>query len=381
LKDIFWLVKNVFKILLKKKFSFLIIVGLPIVGVILSFLMYGSSDRTELRVGIVNNDSGELSRDVVSFIKSQEHVKVSGIKNAEVNDRVAGGKLDCVVIIDRGFSQSAMSGNPDPVRIISIKGEAVTSYIKSYLNNYIGDIAAFGRLAGNNQDKFHQLYEDYQRSTFKVHSVSLQDTSKYQNMTYQTIGYLVMFMLFAAVNLSNMMTKEKEKRTYFRILSAPVTAKAYVLSNILSNLIIMVIQILVTLTVMTKIFHINIGFPFWEMFGVLTLFALIAIGLSLAIVALADSSAAAGAFENLVVVPTCLISGCFFPADIMPEVLQKIADFTPQRWLLDTITKLQQGEAFSHLYVNYLILIAFAAVFFLIAVYKIARQNDVRNFV
>jgi len=236
-------------------------------------------------------------------------------------------------------------------------------------------------LAGNNQDKFHQLYEDYQRSTFKVHSVSLQDTSKYQNMTYQTIGYLVMFMLFAAVNLSNMMTKEKERRTYFRILSAPVTAKAYVLSNILSNLIIMVIQILVTLTVMTEIFHINIGFPFWEMFGVLALFALIAIGLSLAIVALADSSAAAGAFENLVVVPTCLISGCFFPADIMPEVLQKIADFTPQRWLLDTITKLQQGEAFSHLYVNYLILIAFAAVFFLIAVYKIARQNDVRNFV
>ncbi|MDG1595284.1 ABC transporter permease, partial [Bacillus cereus] len=52
-----------------------------------------------------------------------------------------------------------------------------------------------------------------------------------------------------------------------------------------------------------------------------------------------------------------------------------------QRWLLDTVSKLQQGIPFSELYLNILILFAFAIAFFLIAIYKFGRNNDARNFV
>lgn len=85
--------------------------------------------------------------------------------------------------------------------------------------------------------------------------------------------------------------------------------------------------------------------------------------------------------QNLVIVPTCLLAGCYFPYDIMPKAVQKVADFLPQRWLLDTIAKLQQGIPFSELYLNILILFAFAIAFFLIAIYKFGRNNDARNFV
>ena len=143
----------------------------------------------------------------------------------------------------------------------------------------------------------------------------------------------------------------------------------------------MIVQIFITLIFMSKVFHIQIGFSLWKMFIVLILFGLISVGLSLAIVAFSKSSAGAGALENLIIVPTCLLSGCFFPVDIMPDAVRKIADFMPQRWLLDTITKLQDGKLFSHLFMNYLILIAFAVAFFFIAVYKFSRQNNVQNYV
>jgi ABC-2 type transport system permease protein len=65
----------------------------------------------------------------------------------------------------------------------------------------------------------------------------------------------------------------------------------------------------------------------------------------------------------------------------MPKAVQKIADFIPQRWTLDTISKQQQGHHFGSLYLNFMILIAFALAFFLIATYKFGKNNSVRNFV
>ncbi|MEH7745595.1 ABC transporter permease, partial [Neobacillus drentensis] len=60
---------------------------------------------------------------------------------------------------------------------------------------------------------------------------------------------------------------------------------------------------------------------------------------------------------------------------------QKIADFLPQRWTLDTLTKLQEGNAMSGLYMNFIILFAFAAAFFLIAIYRFSRNHTTQNFV
>ncbi|MGV3466534.1 MAG: ABC transporter permease, partial [Heyndrickxia sp.] len=56
-------------------------------------------------------------------------------------------------------------------------------------------------------------------------------------------------------------------------------------------------------------------------------------------------------------------------------------DFFPQRWALETISKLQEGTQIGHVTLNFMILLAFAAAFFLIAIYKISRNNTVRNFV
>jgi ABC-2 type transport system permease protein len=59
--------------------------------------------------------------------------------------------------------------------------------------------------------------------------------------------------------------------------------------------------------------------------------------------------------------------------------LLKSCDFLPQRWTLDTISKLQQGSHFGSLYLNYMILIAFAGAFFLIAIYKFGKNNSVQK--
>ena len=120
---------------------------------------------------------------------------------------------------------------------------------------------------------------------------------------------------------------------------------------------------------------------FWEAAFVMFLFSLIAVGISLVIISFSNSRSAAGALQNLIITPTVMLSGCFWPVEVMPKSLQKIANFLPQRWTLDTLTKLQEGNEFSGLYLNFMILFAFAAAFFLIAVYRFSRNNTTQNFV
>ncbi|KJE32264.1 ABC-2 type transporter family protein [Geobacillus kaustophilus] len=225
------------------------------------------------------------------------------------------------------------------------------------------------------------MYERYQQAPFRLSVHSLSDTAKQRGVTYQTIGYLVMIMLMSAGNLTEIIIKEKEERAYSRLLTTPIQARTYVLSNIVVNLLIMTAQITVTLVAMKNIFHIHPNIPMWQMALVLLLFSLSAIGLSLITVMFANSSASAGALQPLVTVPTCMLAGCFWPVELMPKFLQKAAYFMPQRWALDFLVKLQEGRSFGSLYLHMLILLAFALTFFLLAVYKFSRSQQSGQFV
>ncbi|MCM3727784.1 ABC transporter permease [Neobacillus cucumis] len=381
MKEIMWLVSNSLRSIFLNKRRIFAYVLVPLLGIFIAFMAYGNTGPTYLNAGIVDLDQTTISKNTSRFISDLNNVKTSKLAESEVKNKIASGALDCAIILEPGFSEAIMNGEEPEVQIVSIKGAQVTTYIKAYLNNYIGNLSSLSSAANGDVTVFNTLYQNYHNSEFKVSTHSLKDTSNNNDMTIQTIGFLLMVMLNSAGGLSELILKEKENRTYFRIMSAPIDGKKYVLSNVIVNMIIMTIQVVVTLTVMTKIFGISAGVPYLELIGVMMFFSLVSVGLSLVITAFATNSNSAGALQNLIMTPTCLLAGCFWPVEIMPKAAQKIADFLPQRWLLDTISDLQKGHTLSSLSLNLVTLLAFALVFFMIAIYKFSRNNNVRSFI
>ncbi|WP_433744639.1 ABC transporter permease [Falsibacillus pallidus] len=381
MKELLWLIRHTLKVTFNKKRSIIIYFGMPLLGILIAFAAYGGSNVQTIQIGIASQDQGEASSGTISFLKKIDHVKVTEIKNSAIADQISSGKLDVVIKIDEGFTQSLMDGKPSGIQMVSIKGAQVTSFIKAYLYQYLDNVAAIGKTADGNQKSFHQMYANYQKKNFSMKTVSLKDLSKNRDMTSQTIGFLLMFLLMSAGNLSEIILKEKENRTYFRLLSTPISARKYVLSNILVNMIIMAVQITFTIYMMKNVFHIETNMAFGEMLFILLVFALVAVGLGLIIVAFASSTASFGALQNFLVIPTCMLSGCFWPVAIMPDAAQKIAEFLPQHWALSAIEKLQKGISIGSIYLNILILLAFALAFFLVAIYRFGRNNNARNFI
>ncbi|MFN2744667.1 MULTISPECIES: ABC transporter permease [Bacillus] len=378
MKEMLWLVKNTLNVTFRKKINIFLFMILPLIGIFVS-LLTGTDEQGDLRIGVVDHDKGEIAADTARFLKGIDDIKVVNVSKSKADSQIASGELDGAITFDQGFSQSVRGGKPGHIEIASVKGAEITGFVKSYLYHYIDNIAALGQSANGDQ-QFQTMYKNYQNSKVPLTAHKLEDSAQSKNMTDRTVGFLLMAMLFSAGSLTELLVKEKENRTYFRLLTTPITAKQYVLANIVVSMLVITFQVFFTLVMATYVFHIETGISFWEMAAVLLIFALSAVGLALITVVFANSSKAAGALKNLIFMPTIMLSGCFWPIEIMPSFVQKIADFLPQTWVLETLAKLQEGQHLHNLYLNILILFAFAAAFFLIVIYKFSRNNEARNF-
>ncbi|RAV19432.1 ABC transporter permease [Paenibacillus contaminans] len=382
MKDTIWLIRKTGISTFKNYKNWLLYFVLPVLAIGLAVLTRGQSGDMQVKIGYLNNDSGQvMTQDMIAFIERLDSVLLSEIKESEVKDKVVSGDLDAALIFPAGFAQSLKSGTPESVQIVSIKGAEITGYVKSSLNQYIDNMASITDMAGGDGAAFEAMYADFQNSGFHVTAETIEDRSVNYRKSNQSMGYLIVLMLFAAASLSGILIKERENRTYHRIITSPVKARTYVISNILVNLAVMVAQIAITLVVMIEIFRVDPGLPYWKMFLILGLFALVAISLSLAIMAFSKSSMAANAVQNILFLPTCLLAGCMFPIEIMPAMMQKIAYFLPQYWVLDSFGKLQEGNSLGVVYVNLLILVAFAITLSLITIYKFSKNNDTRSYI
>lgn len=382
MKDILWLMKKTLHVTFRNKKNIILYLFMPLIGIFIALLAYGGGgQQTNLEVGIVDDDHSQISKDTIEFIGSLKNIELVSLKADQVNKEISSGKLDCVITFDKGFGDTVFIGEPTPIEITSIKGASVTSYLKAYLNQYIDNISTLGYVAAGDQATFNKMYHEFQRSSFTLSTKALEDTGNNTMMTNQAIGFLIMIMLISATNMSEIILLEKEKRTYFRLLSTPIDARKYILSNVFVNIIIMTIQAFLTVTIMKQIFNIGINISYWEAIFVMFLFSFVAVGLSLVIISFSNSRASASALQNFIITPTVMLSGCFWPIEVMPNSLQKVAEFLPQRWILETLTKLQEGHAFSSLTLNYVIILGFAVAFFLIAIYRFSRNNSVQSFV
>lgn len=365
--------------------TMLIFLITPVIGIVLSFLIYGgSASPSTLNVGIWNLDQGQTVSDgIAAYLEDIEYMEVTMTQSAgEAEEGVLSGKLDVAVTIPAGYTQALREGRAElRAELMALEGSQTASYVEVMLDRYIANVSAVAAAASGDAAVFEERYTELASAEFGLQKETAADLSAGRDMTNRSIGYLVIVMMFCAVNLSVNMIKDKENRTYFRLLSSPSSSRAYVASNVAANVLLLMLQVAIVLTVMKAGFGIQPGGSIWWIALALALFAWVAVGLSLVIVAFSKNAMTASALQNMLIVPTCLIAGCMFPIETMPAPLRAIAEFLPQRWLLTSIDGIQSGASASTLALQGLTLAAFALTFCLVAAYKFGRNRDTRTFI
>ncbi|MNI27117.1 ABC-2 family transporter protein [compost metagenome] len=57
-----------------------------------------------------------------------------------------------------------------------------------------------------------------------------------------------------------------------------------------------------------------------------------------------------------------MLGGCFWPVYVMPEWMQKIANFVPQTWVIDAIERMSSGSGLGDVMLHVGILSLFALI-------------------
>ncbi len=142
------------------------------------------------------------------------------------------------------------------------------------------NLKIIGNLYNDDKKSFDEFYNKTENGILKFNVEKIKDKSRGgKQLSYITIGMLLMFVLISSSNISKVILEERKNKTYNRIATTPISPKQYILGNVLCNFIFSLIQIIIVITMMNKftLKENNIGTKNLMMICILILFIIVAI--------------------------------------------------------------------------------------------------------
>jgi ABC-2 type transport system permease protein len=182
-------------------------------------------------------------------------------------------------------------------------------------------------------------------------------------------GIMVMFVLLVLLTTGGvLLVTERQEGLLLRLASSQVSKGEIVLSKLLARICLGMVQAGFAMLVGTLLFRIDWG---GEVPGILLL--LLAYGVSTSALSilfgnLARTRGQAVGFGVLGAILMAALGGCWWPIEVVPSFLQKIAWGLPTGWTMYALHRMMSfGEGFSAAVPALLLLASSAVVFFILA--------------
>ncbi len=152
-------------------------------------------------------------------------------------------------------------------------------------------------------------------------------------------------MQMSVFSVAFVFTSFKEKGILKRLLATPVKPYQFVTANVVTRLIVSVLQAAILIAVGIFIFHAQVIGSYWLVLLILLVGATMFLGLGFTISGLANTVETVPALANLIVFPMLFLGGTFFSLEAMPTWLQHIAKFLPLQYLSHSLRAVMTKDA------------------------------------
>lgn len=326
---------------------------LPCIIISLVIALLGRDEYSRANILYVNEDGGIASQYLLEELagKSDYNLKVleneKQLREAVIEDQGAAG-----VIFPAGYTEGVMSGHVPKLQIYELKVSEASYTLRLVLDNLTQGLVSSGALIRNvSDDKAdHSTIFAQMVSRIGEHHISgtVRDLELYAKPGLSSVtGFTLMFLMGLIGSSATQIMDDRRRRTMTRMFCAPVRAWEIALGNFLGSFAVGITQIAILLILSRYIVGYDYGVPIILHFIILSAFMLVAMGISTAIAALIRNSQQLGMINSLIITPTCMLGGCFWPVSFMPDFMQKMANFVPQKWAIEAVELLSVGEGLS----------------------------------
>ena len=291
-----------------------------------------SPKNLEFKTFIENQDKSPLSKQIISLTKKDTSFEL--MKNKK--------DAEFILTIPKEYAK-------DSKKLIdihinnSIKNTKIEIF-KSLFSEHILK-ARFDLISENFKPyapKISKTFANLEVSTDKLYKIHYNNEKKLPNATQQSVpAWIVFGMFFIIIPMSTIYIQEKNQNTLTRLSSMNISIFAMTLAKSIPYFLINQIQVWIMISVgifLVPLFNtpaLAINGSVLAVFEIATGLSIAAIGISTLIAVSADSSEQATTIGGISNILLGAIGGVMVPKFIMPESMQKIAEYSPMSWGLD----------------------------------------------
>lgn len=384
------IVKYDFIKLFRDKTALFLMLVLPLVITLVIGLAFGSAGETaessKIPVGIVNNDNSEIVTELISNFKNNSTIKVMEMEEGQLIDKVRGAGVEVGFIIPDGFGAKVLAGEKPVMHVLKLPASVDYRAMEEIMNGEFGeiqmsDIAAqyamdkLGNTSGQKEEivllKFEKIFEnalsDAPVISIKEVMVSGDETSTdYNGINSGAIGIAVMFVMFSAVFGIGDILEEKKNYTWNRINTTPVLKSTVMVGKVIGTFLQGWVQIAILMLFGKFVMGVDWGNSFFSTFLIFSIYLLCVTGLGMFLATLVKTNAQLGAYASIIIVSTSMLSGCYWPIELVPEFMQRIAMLFPQYWAVKGLGNTVNANMGLQSVINPLLVLVFMGMLFFV---------------
>ncbi|SHE13536.1 Inner membrane transport permease ybhS [Chlamydia abortus] len=362
-----YIAANIVKRTIGKGKSLLVFLALPALVVSLVVVLLGNSGQ-QVQVAYANLDQGPLGERLINALQASTGYSFVEAEDTEaLRLQVIDKKSVAGLFIPEGYSSKLTSGETPRVEWFELGVSESGIVLKQKLNEQIRGMTGTYRLLSSQipnsaeaEAALLQVLSEQQKN--KVRAVVENSGLAVNEAVSTSMGMLIMFVMMLVNNSISTILDDRTNRTMQRMYAAPVRSYQIMAGNFLGSLFLGTVQILLILLFARYVLRFSFGMPLLQQWLVMECFLLAALGISLAVAGLVRNRNNVATVQTLIVTPTCMLGGCYWPVDIMPEYMQKAANIVPQKWAIEAINRLAAGDGLSQVVLHLGILGLFAVI-------------------
>ena len=352
------------KRIFKKKLRVFVIVFLPAIMLLLMSSSVIDKSQT-LNIGIIDQDKTDYTTILKNNLALQ--TKIVEITQDQINNELFNSKVDYVVVIEKGFTARLLKGEDVEAKGYYLKNSIQSMPVQNYVESYISSAKRIAMATGGDEQRFYEDLKNNSDANLQLHYKVLAKIDRQKS--YALLGIFIEIILLTSVMFTMLIMADKENKTFYRMLTAPVSLKSYMFQNILSFLLVSIIQVTLGFIVLKGLIGIYMGNSILIMFLLLLTASVLAVSIGVVVSSISKSVIQASFVGIFIAFFMGTLGGCLWEHDLATNLMRTIGKFTPVYWIMDGVSKILQEQGVFAISGDVLIALLFAMVFFFLGVW------------
>jgi ABC-2 type transport system permease protein len=332
--------------------------------VIFGFFFGNGNSGSGGRVALINDSSTEIAQSFEKAITASDVFKIQ--KETDENtarDLLKKNQIGAIVVVPANFGNLQDLSSPKEITVIDDPANAqINATVYGFVSQFLTNV-------------------DFQIQNAKPILTAKEDKTNDRTLNYfdfVLMGLIGLALMNASIQgIAITMANYREDKILKRITTTPLPSWKFISAEVLSRLVLNVVQISLILTIGFYFFNAHIYGSIPQIFVFALIGGLLFQAIGFMVASLTRSTDAAQGMSVAISIPMMFLAGVFFPIDSLPKWLFSIVQYLPLAPLLRMVRTigLEAGNPLDNP-INIVIVFAWIVICLLVSLWKFKLSEE-----